>query len=215
MDGGATHRAGEGAGGSTAPGSRPSVVVLAGPNGAGKTTVAPAILRDVLGIHEFVNADAIAAGLSGFAPESSAFAAGRVMMERLHALGTARVTFAFETTLATRSFAPWLRSLRSTGYTVQMVFVWLSSAALAQRRVASRVLRGGHSVPPETVQRRYSRGIRNFHEIYRDLADGWTLYDNSGFEPRLVARGRRSVLLNVADPEVWVRFQEGADEGGE
>lgn len=92
--------------------ARPTVVVLAGPNGAGKTTVAPAILRDALGIHEFVNADAIAAGLSGFAPERSAFAAGRVMMERLHALAAARATFAFETTLATRSFAPWLRYAR-------------------------------------------------------------------------------------------------------
>ena len=43
--------------------TQPSVIVLAGPNGAGKTTVAPLLLRETLGVVEFVNADAIAQGL--------------------------------------------------------------------------------------------------------------------------------------------------------
>jgi hypothetical protein len=59
-------------------------MVIAGPNGAGKTTVAPYLLRDALGIREFVNADTIAAGLSGFAPERASFAAGRLMLGRIH-----------------------------------------------------------------------------------------------------------------------------------
>jgi DNA polymerase III delta prime subunit len=37
--------------------STPSLIVLAGPNGAGKTTAAPALLREVLGVVEYVNAD--------------------------------------------------------------------------------------------------------------------------------------------------------------
>ena len=92
--------------------TRPSVVVLAGPNGAGKSTVAPALLQGALGIDEFVNADVIARGLSAFDPESAAIAAGRVMLARLHELAEQRVSFAFETTLASRSFALWLRRLR-------------------------------------------------------------------------------------------------------
>ena len=61
---------------------RPAVVILAGPNGAGKSTVAPALLHGALAVNEFVNADAIASGLSAFAPESAAIAAGRVMLAR-------------------------------------------------------------------------------------------------------------------------------------
>jgi predicted ABC-type ATPase len=97
-------------------GRPPLVVVIAGPNGAGKTTIAPRLLRDALAVSEFVNADPIATGLSAFRPESVAMAAGRVMLARLKALATAREDFAFETTLASRSFAPWLRSLRASGY---------------------------------------------------------------------------------------------------
>jgi len=90
----------------------PLVVVVGGPNGAGKSTTAPRLLRGALAVREFVNADAIAQGLSAFQPETVAFAAGRVMLARLRALAAARDSFAFETTLTSRNFAPWLEVVR-------------------------------------------------------------------------------------------------------
>ena len=81
----------------------PSIVILAGPNGAGKTTAAPFLLRDALAVTEFVNADQIAHGLSAFNPETVAIEAGRLMLARLDELARRHATFAFETTLASRS----------------------------------------------------------------------------------------------------------------
>src|SRR5947209_11952925 len=107
--------------------SAASIVVVAGPNGAGKTTAAPFLLRDALGVREYVNADPIAAGLSAFAPESVAIAAGRVMLARIDELARQRISFGFETTLASRSFAPWLRLRLADGYAVHLVFLWLAS----------------------------------------------------------------------------------------
>jgi len=60
----------------------PSLVVVAGPNGSGKSTTAPTLLRDTLKVDEFVNADAIAAGLSAFSPDRVAFPAGRIIRGR-------------------------------------------------------------------------------------------------------------------------------------
>ena len=60
----------------------PQVILIAGPNGAGKSTLAPYLLRDSFDLPEYVNADLIALGLSGFDPEGAAFEAGRVMLER-------------------------------------------------------------------------------------------------------------------------------------
>ena len=144
---------------------RPSVVVLAGPNGAGKSTAAPALLQGTLGVTEFVNADDIARGLSAFNAERAALPAGRVMLARLHELARRRMSFAFETTLASRSFAPWLTGLKRDGYSIHMLFLWLPSADFALDRVADRVRMGGHSVPAETVRRRYRAGIRNFFNL--------------------------------------------------
>ena len=77
----------------------PRVVVFAGPNGAGKSTHADAILA-ALGIPTFVNADYIARGLAGQRTETVAFAAGRIMLNRLHELAQAQADFAFESTLS-------------------------------------------------------------------------------------------------------------------
>ncbi len=182
---------------------RPSIVILAGPNGAGKSTVAPVLLHGALGVDEFVNADVIAQGLSAFEPDRVAMAAGRIMLARLNELAAQRADFAFETTLATRSFAPWLRGLRLSGYDVHLFFLWLFSADLAVARVADRVGMGGHHVPEEVVRRRYSAGTRNFFHLYQPMTTTWAMYNASGPRPALVAEGLASETIGVYDKEVW------------
>lgn len=100
--------------------TKPHVIVVAGPNGAGKSTSAPYFLRDALEVTEFVNADAIAGGLSAFSPESVAIGAGRIMLERMRDLAADRTDFAFETTLAGRGLARFLADLQSKGYHVHV-----------------------------------------------------------------------------------------------
>jgi predicted ABC-type ATPase len=192
--------------------TRLRLVVVAGPNGAGKSTVAPALLRDLFGIREFVNADAIAKGLSAFDPEAAAIAAGRVMLARMRDLADERADFAFETTLATRSFAPWLSELQRRGYCVALVFVWLPSVDLALARVRSRAASRGHGVPEPTIRRRFERGLANFQRIYRPLADEWLVFDNpEDNAPSLLARGRRDAI-DFADAARWKDFEMACDE---
>ncbi|APW59248.1 zeta toxin family protein [Paludisphaera borealis] len=186
----------------------PNVIVLAGPNGAGKSTTAPALLHGRLAVNAFVNADAIARGLAGFAPETVAMQAGRIMLARLKELAADREDFAFETTLATRSFAPWLKSLIADGYEFHLVFLWLPSADLAVARVADRVRQGGHDVPEETIRRRYAAGIQNFQTLYRPIATSWQVYNNAkSLELRLVAHGSGAKIEAVRLPKVWRRIE--------
>src|SRR6516225_1621380 len=134
--------------------SSPSVIVLAGPNGAGKTTAAQSLLAETLRLRTFVNADVIAQGLSGFDPASAALEAGRIMLDRLHALAKERCDFAFETTLAVRSLVRWFRELQEAGYSIHLVYFWLADPDLAVSRVAERVRMGGHDVPEPTIRLR-------------------------------------------------------------
>src|SRR5882762_4971293 len=185
------------------------VIVIAGPNGAGKTTLSPFLLRDKLGVLEYVNADPIALGLSGFDPGGVSFEAGRVMLNRLHDLAEQQQTFAFESTLAARSYVHWIDGLRSNGYSFQLMFLWLRSADLAVERVRERVRAGGHDVAEEVIRRRYDGGLRNFWRFYQPLADAWSVYDNSeSTEPISIASGGRNRTLTVVQPASWVRFSE-------
>lgn len=179
----------------------PNVVLLAGPNGAGKSTAAPHLLKGELGVSEFVNADTIAQGLSAYSPEAVSIEAGRLMLERLRELAARRVDFAFETTLASRSFASWIRGLVGAGYEFRMVFLWLPSPELCIARILDRVRSGGQYVPEATVRRRYEAGLKNFFRLYRPLATSWRFYDNTT-EPQLVAEGA-GPQVTVHNRPVW------------
>ena len=182
----------------------PKVVVIAGPDGAGKSTTAPAVLRNAWRVGEFVNADTIAAGLSAFSPETVAIAAGRLMLGRIRVLAGERRDFAFETTLASRSFTPWLRELRANGYTFHLVYLWLPTVELALARVAERARRGGHAVPQGIVRRRYDRSLANFFNLYSKFADSWVMLDNSiQRRPRLIARRIIGRPVDVLDANGW------------
>ena len=187
----------------------PRVVVLAGINGAGKTTASRDLLVNVLRIPTFVNADAIARGLNGLEPEKEAFRAGRIMLEQMDQLVERREDFAFETTLAARTYAGWLETLRATGYECYLYYYWLRSPDLAIARVAARVAAGGHFVPDATVRQRYARSVRNFFELYRPQADVWEVYDNTDADRRLLAIGSTDEEL-VNDPAGWADFQRSA-----
>ena len=133
------------------------------------------------------------------------------MLARVRALAEQRLNFAFETTLATRSFAPWLRDLRTSGYEVHLLFLWLPSAEFALERVADRVRAGGHDIPAATVRRRYRAGLRNFFHLYEPLASTWRLYDGSGSDPRLVAARLEVQPVRVYDEHVWTKItRQGA-----
>lgn len=183
----------------------PNVVIIAGPNGAGKSTLAPYLLRDTLKITEFVNADTIAEGLSAFAPEDAAFDAGRVMLGRLNDLAEDEKDFAFETTLASRTYARWLKELKGKGFVVNLVFLWLDDVNLSIERVKERVRLGGHDIPELTIRRRYGRGLKNLFELYLPIADSWRIFDASGKIPIEVARFDDDGQ-SIFDEEIWEKI---------
>src|SRR5579871_478000 len=111
-------------------------------------------MPEILNCKEFVNADSIAAGLSPFNPESVAMEAGRIMLQRIDQLMKEGVNFAFETTLAAKSYVTLIRAAREIGYEITLLYFWLSSPDLAKERVAKRVSMGGHNIPPDTIERR-------------------------------------------------------------
>ena len=132
------------------------------------------------------------------------------MLSRFDDLGHAGQSFGFETTLASRSFAPKIRNLLADGYECHPVFLWLPSGDFAVQRVADRVRLGGHHVPESTIRRRYWSGLRNFFRLYQPLTTTWRMYDNSTTEPRLIASGGGAVSLTVSDRALWQMIQTEA-----
>lgn len=171
--------------------------ILAGPNGAGKSTVAAQILPE-FNTTIFVNADEIQKER-----QCSQLAAGRQMLAALHALRSSSVTFAFETTLAARSYVAFVNESQANGYFVHLTYIWVRSPSVAISRVADRVREGGHDIPVDTIKRRYWRGLDNLFDYYMGVVDAWTLCDNSDGKLVQIANGDLEHGVEVSQSSIF------------
>lgn len=171
--------------------------IIAGCNGAGKTTASFTILPEILNCKEFINADEIARGLSPFQPEKVAIEAGRIMLNRISVLLDENANFAFETTLSARTYKNTILDAKAKGYNVVLLFFWLQSVDLAKERVRNRVLRGGHNIVPEDIERRFFSGIKNLFDIYLHITDEVLIFDNSEGEHELIAEKINTTELEI------------------
>ena len=167
---------------------KPNLYIISGCNGAGKTTASLTILPEILNCSEFVNADAIAAGLSPFHPENVAIEAGKLMLKRIDFLIKSKKDFALETTLSSKNHFQTIKNAQEQGFEITLLFFWLNSVELAKERVKIRVSKGGHDIPPEVIARRYERGLENLDK-YCALCDDWFVYDNSNNLSELIMDG--------------------------
>ena len=182
----------------------PRVAILGGCNGAGKTTASRALVGDILGIDDFLNADRVARGLAAFHPEKVAAEAGRIVLLQIRELTAKRTSFALETTLSGRGYVKTLTDLSKAGYQVEIHYFWLNSPELSIQRVARRVRSGGHNIPEADLRRRHPRSVHNFVNLYLPLADYWTAHDNSEDEVSvLIAEGTKDAPPIVHVPEGW------------
>lgn len=181
--------------------------IISGCNGAGKTTASYTVLPEMLDCKEFVNADEIAKGLSPFNAESVAIEAGRLMLARIDELVCSNVDFAFETTLATRSYVSLIKCAQAKGYYISLVYFWLANPELAIDRVKMRVAAGGHNIQEDVIRRRYKNGIKNLFSLYMSVCDFWMIFDNSNPPFKVIAKGNKSNIVSIDDKELYLTLK--------
>jgi predicted ABC-type ATPase len=157
--------------------------IIAGPNGAGKTTFAYEFLPIEAECLNFINADLIAKGLSPFQPEKMAIEAGRLMIQRIDECVKNNESFAFETTFSGKGYERKIKKWKSQDYEIIIYFLKLPSVDLAIERVRLRVSQGGHNIPEDIIRRRFDKSWKNFQDVYKQLANFWSVFDTSGKLP--------------------------------
>ncbi|MCL2073091.1 MAG: zeta toxin family protein [Marinilabiliaceae bacterium] len=180
----------------------PNLYIIADCNGSGKTTASFSVLPKTLKCYIFVNADEIAKGLSPFQPETMAFSAGRIMLQRIDDLINNGNDFAFETTLSSKSYLQIIMKAKAHNYYVTLLYFWLKTPQLAIERIKERVAAGGHNISDEIVIRRYHRGLYNFKNFYIQICDNWFLFDNTTNPFEIIAEGKKE-KINVKHNILW------------
>lgn len=156
------------------------LIVVAGPNGAGKTSITEQLLRhEWMGGCEYVNPDYIARDEFGDwnAPEAVLKAAGRAAEVREQCLRERR-SLAFETVLSMPDKIEFIQRAKQAGFFVRLFFVGTDDPSINAKRVALRVMEGGHDVPISKIIARYTRSLAN-GSVAAQIADRAYFYDNS------------------------------------
>ncbi len=164
----------------------PTCWIIAGPNGAGKTTFAMEYLPKVARCTHFINADLIAAGLSPLAPERELVAASRIFLREIDERIEKEEDFAFETTLAGRTYLRLIDRLQQQGWIVELIYLALPNVDMSKLRVAERVIHGGHNIPVKDIERRFPRSLKNLLNIFSHRVNHCVCFINDGEHPVLV-----------------------------
>ena len=161
-------------------GNRPSLYILAGANGAGKSSIAGAMVRRSGA--DYFNPDEAARRIRSANPHltqehanSAAWFEGTRLLRRAIA---ERLDFALETTLGGRTITALLEDAAARGFRIHVWYAGLAGPDLHVARVRDRAARGGHSIPEETIRRRYDSSRLNLIRLLPHLAE-LRLYDNS------------------------------------
>lgn len=128
---------------------------------------------------EYVNPDYIARDEFGDwnAPDAVRKAAVRAEEVRERCVREGR-SLAFETVLSMPDKIDFIQRAKQAGFFVWLFFVGTDNPAINAKRVALRVMEGGHDVPISKIIARYTRSLANCSVAAR-IADRAYIYDNS------------------------------------
>jgi predicted ABC-type ATPase len=185
----------------------PKLLIIAGPNGSGKTSVTAKILR-----HEwvegcvYINPDNIARDVYGdWNSPDAVMKAVRHAAERRELCLTNGEDLLFETVLSAKDKLDFIIKAKSLGYFIRLFFVGTDHPSINARRIAKRVLEGGHDVPISKIMSRYFKSIINCEQI-APLVHRLYVYDNSTENafPKLLFRTVDGVVEKVyTTPNPW------------
>ncbi len=184
---------------------KPELFIVGGANGSGKTTFA--LKYAASRGFQYLGADAIADEISPGRPELAAVSAGKEFVRRVARAIDEKNSIVVESTLSGRSLRNVVRDARNAGFVVSIAYLFLDSADACVDRVAERVQKGGHSVPEDDIRRRFLRSLANFWQLYRPLADNWTLLYNSRGELVDVSTGSPNDV-SVREEKLFSLFQQ-------
>ena len=189
---------------------RPTLCIVAGPNGSGKTTTTIQLLESEWSADSlYINPDNIAQEIFGDwnSPEA-VLKAAKLATEKRYECLEMKQDFVFETVFSSDEKLEFVRKTKAAGFFVRLFFVCTENPSINAKRIAQRVMDGGHEVPISKIISRYYKSLDNATQAIR-LVDRAYIYDNS------VEDALPQLLYRTVDGKIYKRYAEVLPEWAE
>lgn len=172
--------------------------IIGGVNGVGKSSLTGVLKAETMDLGQVIDVDKITASLGG-----DRLAGGKASIARIQSCLQKGVCFTQETTLAGQRTQKTARKAREAGYFIRLYYVGLDTPGESLRRIKNRVEKGGHNIPTEDVERRFSS---RYEDVARILpyCDEVIFFDNdNGFVEVAEYRNGEIILKGDYRPN-WI-----------
>lgn len=185
-------------------------VLIAGVNGAGKSTLYQ-VLQSLQNMPR-VNADELLRAFGDWRNAEDVMTAGKMAVKKIAQYFHEGITFNQETTLCGKTILNHIKQAKSNGYFIELHYIGVESAEIAEQRVAKRVEQGGHGIAKKDIERRYKETFRNLKSILSDC-DLVAFYDNTiEFRRFAIYKNGEPVRISHSVPLWYKRFVENEEE---
>ena len=125
--------------------------IIGGVNGVGKSSFTGVLKEQTTDLGIIIDVDKITAELGG-----NPLVGGKAALTMIRDCIDRNVSFTQETTLSGYKTEATAKEVKALGYHIRMFYVGLDTLLESLVRIDNRVKRGGHDIPKDDVERRFS-----------------------------------------------------------
>ena len=173
--------------------------IIGGVNGVGKSSLSGVLSAESSELGVIIDTDKITAENGG-----DRIKGGKIAIERINNCLEKGINFTQETTLSGVRTLKTIQKARELNYFIRLYYVGISSSAEIISRIANRVSKGGHNIPPEDVKRRYAKRFDDLIKILPYCNEAVFFDNENGFIEKAEYRNGTLITKGEKIPE-WIK----------
>lgn len=181
-----------------------NLYLFAGVNGVGKSTMYNSQIEEGIKQSIRINTDEIVRTFGDWKNNADQIKAAKIAIKlRNHCFEEGK-SFNEETTLTGKTILKTIDKAKELGYKIYLYYIGVDSPEIAKERVRNRVLKGGHDISSEVIEKRYYESLENLKKII-SKCDYVDIYDNTDIYKLVFSFANNEIIENSISSSEWAK----------
>ena len=181
-----------------------NLYLFAGVNGVGKSTMYNSQIEEGIKQSIRINTDEIVRTFGDWKNNADQIKAAKIAIKlRNHCFEEGK-SFNEETTLTGKTILKTIDRAKELGYKIYLYYIGVDSPEIAKERVRNRVLKGGHDISSEVIEKRYYESLENLKKII-SKCNYVDIYDNTDIYKLVFSFANNEIIENSISSSEWAK----------